>query len=52
MHLPCINISTFVTFVWGSSSESNKLQVFKLQKRACKINLDYNVDDSVAYALK
>ena len=35
----------FCNIVWGSSSESNKLQVFKLQKRACKINLDYNVDD-------
>ena len=35
----------FCNIVWGSSSESNKLQVFKLQKRACKIILDYNVDD-------
>ena len=26
--------------------KSNKLKLFRLQKRACKIILDYNVDDS------
>ena len=36
----------FCNIVWGSSSESNKLKIFKLQKRACKIILDYNIDDS------
>ena len=35
----------FCNIVWGSSSESNKLKIFKLQKRACRIILDYNVDD-------
>lgn len=36
----------FCNIVWGSSSESNKLKILKLQKRACRIILDYNVDDS------
>ena len=35
----------FCSIVWGSSSESNKLKIFKLQKRACKVILDFNVDD-------
>ena len=35
----------FCNIVWGSSSESNKLKIFKLQKRACRIILDYNVDN-------
>ena len=35
----------FCSIVWGSSSDSNKLKIFKLQKRACKIILDFNVDD-------
>ena len=36
----------FCNIVWGSSSESNKLKIFRLQKRACKVILDYNVEDS------
>ena len=36
----------FCSIVWRSSSESNKCKIFKLQKRACKVNLDYNVDNS------
>ena len=36
----------FCNIVWESSSESNKLKIFKLQKRACKIILDYNIDNS------
>ncbi|MEW8546816.1 MAG: reverse transcriptase family protein [Candidatus Thiodiazotropha sp.] len=35
----------FCNIVWASSSESNKLKIFKLQKRACKVILDYKVDD-------
>ena len=35
----------FCSIVWGSSSESNKLKIFKLQNRACKVILDYNVND-------
>ena len=31
----------------ASSSESNKLKILKLQKRACKVILDYNVDNSI-----
>ena len=37
----------FCNIVWGSSSEVNKLKIFRLQKRACKVILDYNVDDSI-----
>ena len=36
----------FCSIVWGSSSESNKCKIFKLQKRACKVILDYRVDNS------
>ena len=35
----------FCNIVWGSSSESNIQKLFKLQKRACKIILDFNVDN-------
>ena len=31
---------------WDSTCDSNKLKIFRLQKRACRIFLDYNVDDS------
>lgn len=36
----------FCNIVWGSTSEANKLKIFRLQKRAVRIILDYNVDDS------
>ena len=36
----------FCNIVWGNTCESNKLKIFRLQKRACRIILDYNVDDS------
>ena len=35
----------FCNIILGSSSESNKLKIFKLQKRACKVILDFNVND-------
>ena len=35
----------FCNIIWGSSSETNKLKIFKLQKRACRVILDYNVED-------
>ena len=36
----------FCNIVWGSSSEANKLKIFRLQKRACRVILDYNVENS------
>ena len=36
----------FCNIVWGSTRESNKLKIFRLQKRACRVILDYNVEDS------
>lgn len=36
----------FCNIIWGGTSETNKLKIFKLQKRACRVILDYNVDDS------
>lgn len=36
----------FCNIVWGSTSETNKLKIFRLQKRACRVILDYNVNDS------
>ena len=37
----------FCKVVWANSSESNKMSFFKMQKRACRVILDYNVDDSL-----
>lgn len=36
----------FCNIVWGNTSESNKLKIFRLQKHACRVILDYNVEDS------
>ena len=36
----------FCSIVWASSCEANKMKIFKLQKRACRVILDYNVEDS------
>ena len=38
----------FCNIVWGNSSESNKMKIFRLQKRACRIILNYHVEDSHA----
>ena len=35
----------FCNIVWGNSSEANKLKIFRLQKRACQVILDYNIED-------
>ena len=32
--------------MWGSSSETNKQKILRLQKRACRVILDYKVEDS------
>ena len=34
----------FCNIVWGSSSETNKQKILRLQKRACRVILDYNVE--------
>ena len=34
----------YCNIVWGNTSQNNLLRLFRLQKRACKIILDYNVD--------
>lgn len=36
----------FCNIVWGNSCESNKMKIFKLQKRAYRVILDYKVEDS------
>ena len=36
----------FCNIVWGNSCESSKMKIFRLQKRACRVILDYNVEDS------
>ena len=36
----------FCNVVWESTYETNKLKIFRLQKRACRVILDYNVEDS------
>ena len=35
----------YCNIVWGNTSQNNLLRLFRLQKRACKIILDYNVDN-------
>ena len=35
----------FANIVWGSMSKTNLLQTERLQKRACRIILDYNIDN-------
>ena len=34
----------FCNIVWDNSCESNKMKIFRLQKRACKVILDYRVE--------
>ena len=36
----------FCNIVWTNSCEANKMKIFKLQKRACRVILDYKVEDS------
>ena len=36
----------FCNIVWGSTSESNKLKILRLQKRAIRVILDYNVENT------
>ena len=35
----------YCNLVWGGTSQMNSERIFRLQKRACKIILDYNVDN-------
>ena len=35
----------YCNIVWGGTSPSNLDRIFRLQKRACKVILDYNVDN-------
>lgn len=35
----------YCNIVWGNTSLTNKCKIFRLQKRACRIILDYNVED-------
>ena len=35
----------YCNIVWANTSQNNLLRLFRLQKRACKIILDYNVDN-------
>lgn len=35
----------FCNVIWGNTSQSNLLKLYRLQKRACRIILNYEVDD-------
>lgn len=35
----------FCNIVWGNTSEGNKNMIFRLQKRACRVILDYNTEN-------
>ena len=35
----------YCNLVWGGTSQINLERIFRLQKRACKIILDYNIDN-------
>ena len=34
----------YANIVWGTTSETNLLQIERLQKRACRMILSYNID--------
>ena len=36
----------FCNIIWGNASENNKLKVFRMQKRAVRVILDYDVEDT------
>ena len=36
----------YCSLVWGGTSQNNLGRIFRLQKRACKIILDYNIENS------
>ena len=36
----------FCNIIWGNALEANRLRVFQMQKRAVRVILDYNVDDT------
>ena len=42
----CFFSIDYCNIVWGGTSPSNLDRIFCLQKRACKVILDYNVDNS------
>ena len=42
----------FCNIVWGSTSETNKLKIFRLQKRACRVILDYNIEGDSQDAMR
>ena len=35
----------YANIVWGTTSKTNLMQIERLQKRACRIILDYNIDN-------
>ena len=36
----------FCNIIWGSTTESNKQKIVRMQKRAVRVILDYNVENS------
>ena len=42
----------FCNIVWGSTSETNKLKIFRLQKWACCVILDYNIEGDSQDAMR
>ena len=36
----------FCNIVWGNASETNKLKIFRMQKRAVRVILDYDVENT------
>ena len=43
----------FCNIVWGNTTETNKMKIFRMQKRAVRVILDYNVHvESTTEAMK
>ena len=36
----------FCNIVWGNTTETNKMKIFRMQKRAVRVLLDYNVEST------
>ena len=36
----------FCNIVWGNTTETNKMKIFRMQKRAVRVILDYNVEST------
>ena len=41
-------LTSAILCAWCNSCETSKMKIFRLQKRACRVILDYNVGNTVS----